>query len=300
MRSLPENLFILPFDHRGSFEKDLFGITGRQPTLDETVEISRYKRIIFNGFRQAITDGIPKDKAGILVDEQFGSDILRDAKRDGYLTACSVEKSGQEEFEFEYGSDFKKHIFDIGPDFVKVLVRYNPRGNNAANLRQVEHLQILSKFCNENKFQFMFELLVPATAEQLAHIDSNSRLYDIELRPQLMVDAIRELQSHGVEPDLWKVEGLTKKVDYEKIVQQAQSNKRSRARLIVLGRGENRETIKQWLSTAASTSGFIGFAVGRTVWESTLKEFKAGKFSMDDAILDISKTFRLFCDLWMK
>jgi myo-inositol catabolism protein IolC len=294
-----DEFFFLPFDHRGSFEKDFFGIIRREPTKKETSEISHYKKMIYDGFKQAILDGVPKEKAGILVDEQFGTEILLDAKKNGYWTACSVEKSGQNEFDFEYGVDFKKHILHIHPDFVKVLVRYNPEGDAEANHQQTDRLKTLSDFCNENGFNFMFELLVPATPSQLAQVNNDLKRYDSELRPSLMVLAIKEIQTQGIEPAIWKVEGVTTTEDYKEIVKQARSNARDHVGLIVLGRGEDRETIKQWLSTAAMTSGFIGFAIGRTVWEDTLKKFKNSKISSNEASMEIAKNFKSFCDLWM-
>ena len=118
-------LYVLPFDHRGTFQKNMFGWTG--PVTDEqTAKIAAMKRVIYDGFQAALAGGVPRAKAGILVDEQFGADILRDAARHGYFTACPAEKSGQDEFDFEYGDDFARHIDTFRPTFCKVLVRYNP------------------------------------------------------------------------------------------------------------------------------------------------------------------------------
>ena len=292
--------FFLPFDHRGSFKKDFFGIIGREPTITEANEISGYKKIIYDGFKQAILDGVPKEKAGILVDEEFGKEILIDAKANGYLTACSVEKSGQKEFDFEYGADFKKHILSVSPDFVKVLVRYNPGGDAEVNHLQTTRLKLLSDFCNENGFKFMFELLVPATPSQMIHVDDDIGRYDREVRPNLMIEAIKEIQKQGVEPQIWKVEGSTSEADYQKIVSQARANSRDHVGLIILGRGEDRKTINLWLTTAASTKGFIGFAIGRTVWQETLRKYKDSTISSNEAVLEIAKNFKIFCDLWIE
>ena len=296
---LTDDLFLLPFDHRSSFEKELFGISGRSPTVQESAEITRYKRIIYDGFIQAVSSGISKKNAGILVDEQFGSEILRDSKTHGYLTACCVEKSGQEDFDFEYGTGFKEHIFQVQPDFVKVLVRYNPDGNAQTNELQAKRLKTLSQFCHKNDLRFLFELLVPATPAQLAQLDGDPYRYDRELRPTLMVKTLKELQTCGVEPDIWKVEGLHTTADYAKIVEQARINGRNDVALIVLGRGEDKETIKKWLSLAAQVPGFHGFAIGRTVWENPLKKVKQGRISASDASKIIAAEYRFFCNLWI-
>ncbi len=294
------DLFIMPFDHRGSFQEKLFGIKGRQPTPAETQEIASYKMVIFEGFKKAIADGVPRDKAGILVDEQFGSEILKEAKNMGFMTACPAEKSGQDEFDFEYGAEFGAHINKFGPTFVKVLVRYNPQGDTTLNQRQSERLKRLSDYCHSHQIKYMFELLVPATSEQLASVGGDTGRYDKELRPSLMAQAMKQLQDFGVEPDVWKLEGIETAEDSRKVADQARQDGRNNVGVIVLGRGENAEKVKHWLSTAAKTPGLIGFAVGRTIFWEPLKGLKDGKHSRQDAINQVSQNYKAFCDLWVK
>src|SRR5215510_14602701 len=138
-------LYILPFDHRGSFQTKMFGWKGAL-TPEQTAEIAAAKQVIYDAFKAAVQDGVPEAKAGILVDEQFGSAILHDATAHHYTTACSAEKSGQDEFDFEYGEDFAKHIEAIRPTFTKVLVRYNPEGDGTPNARQAARLKRLSDY----------------------------------------------------------------------------------------------------------------------------------------------------------
>ncbi len=288
----------MPFDHRGSFQEKLFGIKGRQPTAEETLEIAGYKRIIYEGFKKAVDAGAPKDKAGILVDEQFGSEILNDAKANGFMTACPAEKSGQDEFDFEYGAEFGAHINKFGPTFVKVLVRYNPQGDTILNQRQSERLKKLSEYTQTHSLKFMFELLVPASPEQLTSVGGDVSRYDKELRPALMAQAMKQLQDFGVEPDVWKLEGIETPEDSKKVAAQARLGGRTHVGVIVLGRGENAEKVKHWLSTAAKVPGLIGFAVGRTIFWEPLKSLKDGKQSREQAIDQIAENYKGFCDLW--
>src|SRR5260221_8098889 len=212
-RGYDRPLYILPFDHRGSFQTKLFG--WRPPlSAAQTAEIASAKQIIYDGFQAALGAGVPKEKAGVLVDEQFGAAILHEAAAKGIVTACPAEKSGQDEFDFEYGEDFARHIQAFDPTFCKVLVRYNPEGDRVLNQRQAGRLKRLSDYlAAENRSRFMFELLVPAEKAQLDKIGGDKKAYDLELRPRLMVEAIRELQDAGVDPDLWKVEGLNPRED---------------------------------------------------------------------------------------
>jgi myo-inositol catabolism protein IolC len=129
-------------------------------TTDQRQAVIGSKRVIYDGFRQAILRGVPSAFAGILVDEEFGGDILIDASGNGYVTALSTEKSGSPEFEFEYGDAFAQHIEIFRPTFAKALVRFNPEGDAALNERQTTRLKRLSDYCRRAGQKFMFELLV--------------------------------------------------------------------------------------------------------------------------------------------
>jgi myo-inositol catabolism protein IolC len=291
-------MYILPFDHRSSFELKMFG-WGEDLTPEQTAEIAAVKQVIYDGFKAAIEAGAPKEKAGILVDEQFGAAILRDAAARGYMFAYSVEKSGQEEFEFEYGDDFAKHIEAFNPTFCKVLVRYNPEGDQALNRRQVARLKRLSEYlCAESPSLFMFELLVPAENAQLDRVKGDKKKYDLELRPGLMVRTIHEVQDAGIEPDVWKVEGLDRREDCEKIVAAARRGDRNKVGCIVLGRGEDDEKAREWLTTAASVPGFIGFAVGRTIFWNPLVDLRAKTITREAAVHEIARRYRKFVDIF--
>src|SRR5579864_4035372 len=256
-------LYLLPFDHRASYISGLFG--WKEPlNVEQIVTIANSKQVIYAGFQRAIADQIPKDRVGLLVDEEFGAAILRDAASRGYITAVSVEKSGQEEFEFAYGEDFAQHIEAFQPTFAKVLVRYNPEGEAALNQRQAARLNRLSDYLHRAQRLFMFELLVPAESAQLEQVDGDKSAYDLQLRPRLMAQAMQALQDAGVEPDVWKVEGLDRQEDAVKVVEVARRGGRDTVGLIVLGRGAERDRVIHWLKTAARVAGFIGFAVGRT------------------------------------
>ncbi|HEY1986886.1 MAG TPA: DUF2090 domain-containing protein [Terracidiphilus sp.] len=294
-RGFDRPLYIQPFDHRGSFETGMFGWHG-ELTAEQTAKISDAKQVIYEGFKAAKVDPA---KTGILVDEQFGAAILRDAQAHGYQTACPAEKSGQEEFDFEYGEDFAAHIEAFRPTFCKVLVRYNPEGDAETNRRQAAKLAKLSEYLqNANRSLFMFELLVPAEKAQLEQFKGDKKAYDLELRPRLMVDTIHALQEAGVEPDVWKIEGLDRREDCEKIVVAARRDGREQVGCIVLGRGENEEKVREWLTTAASVKGFIGFAVGRTDFWDPLVAWRDSKITREEAARRIASRYLEFVSIY--
>jgi myo-inositol catabolism protein IolC len=297
-RGYDQTLYFLPFDHRASFETKMFG-WNPPLTEDQTAQVAAAKRVIYDGFKAAVSGGIRKESAAILVDEEFGAAILRDAASEGFLYAAAAEKSGQEEFEFEYGEDFAAHIDAFAPTFSKVLVRYNPEGDRELNLRQAQRLKTISNYLEEGgRSRFLFELLVPAEKAQLDAVKGDKRAYDLEVRPNLMVGAIEELQAAGVEPDIWKVEGLDQREDCQRIVAAARSGGRDRVSCIVLGRGENDQHVKVWLETAASVPGFIGFAVGRTDFWDPLVALRAGRMTRDQAQAEIARRYRAFVDIF--
>ena len=297
-RGYDRPLYVQPFDHRGSFQSGLFG--WKAPLSDaQTAEIAASKRIIYDGYLAALAAGAPKDKSAILVDEQFGGAILRDAKAAGIVTACPAEKSGQEEFDFEYGEDFAHHIETFDPTFCKVLVRYNPEGDRALNQHQAARLKRLSDYlAGAKRSRFMFELLVPAEKAQLDALKGDKKAYDLQVRPRLMVQAIRELQAAGVEPDLWKIEGLDRHEDCQAIVATARAGGRDHVGCIVLGRGEDDQKVREWLGVAAKVPGFVDFAVGRTDFWSPLVDWRAGKATRDQAVDRIASRYREFVDLF--
>jgi myo-inositol catabolism protein IolC len=292
-----KEVLILAFDHRSSFTEKLFGIKNRKPTNAEKKEIEEYKRTIFLGFRQAVEKSVPREIAGLLVDEEFGADILREAKKNGFTFAMPVEKSGQDEFDFEYGNDYAKHIEEFDPTFVKVLVRYNPAGDKVGNQRQLQRLKTLSDYLNRKSKPFLFELIVPATAQQLADAKGSKETYDQAIRPKLMVESLKEIQDAGVEPSVWKLEGVDNPNDAKTIVSQAQSGGR-KVGVITLGRGESKEKVQEWLAVGAKIPGIIGFAVGRTIFWEPLAERKAGNISKDEAVGKIAANYADFVKLW--
>jgi myo-inositol catabolism protein IolC len=297
-RGYDRPLYVQPFDHRGSFETKMFG--WQSPLSDaQTAEIAAAKRVIYDGFLAALAGGVPKEKAAILVDEQFGAAILRDAAANNIATACPAEKSGQHEFAFEYGEDFARHIEAFDPTFCKVLVRYNPEGDGALNKRQAARLKRLSDFlASRGRSRFMFELIVPAEKVQLDRLGGDKKAYDLELRPRLMIEAIQELQDRGVEPDIWKLEGLDRREDCERIVAAARAGLRHTVGCIVLGRGEDDRKVREWLSVAATVPGYIGFAIGRTVFWDPLVAWRSKQATREETVAEIARRYREFVDLF--
>jgi myo-inositol catabolism protein IolC len=293
-------LFILAFDHRGSFQKKMFGIEG-DPSEEQTQTISDAKHLIFEGMLAAAEKGLDEEASGVLVDEQFGGDIPSQAKEKDFKLAMPVEKSGQNEFDFQYGDDFGAHIEQFDPAFSKVLVRYNPDGDAEMNKRQRERLKRLADWLHENDRKFLFELLVPAEDSQLEQVGGDSDRYDTELRPELMRRAIEEIQDFGIEVDIWKIEGVDERSDCEMLAEQTRRGEgREGVVCVVLGRGASDDKVDQWLRAGAPVEGYVGFAIGRSIWWDALKGFLDESISREDAAQQIADNYLRFVRVYQE
>lgn len=290
-------LYILAFDHRGSFVKKFFGIAG-QPTAEDTARIADAKSVIFEGARRALAGGVSPEASGVLVDEQFGAQVAREARADGITLAMPVEKSGQDEFDFDYDDAFGEHIEAFDPNFSKVLVRWNPEGDADMNRRQGERLRRLGEWLHDHDRKYLFELLVPAEAAQLESVGGDTGRYDRELRPRLMRDAMAALQAAGVEPDIWKIEGVDTREDCEMLSAQARVDGRDGVACVVLGRGADDAAVDHWLRVGKGVPGYLGFAIGRSIWWEPLQGFVAGNMDRSAAAEAIGRNYRRFIDVY--
>jgi myo-inositol catabolism protein IolC len=270
--SVCRKLYILAIDHRGSFEK----MVGRD--LEVILEA---KRLVWRGFLDALANGAPRGAAGLLIDEQYGARIAREAREQGVVFAMPVEKTGRDEFEFEHGDDFAGAIEEYDPTYAKALVRYNPGGDDALNRRQAVRLRRLSDWLRAHDRRLLFELLVPPLDEQLRTVGGSRARYDSEVRPELMMRAIEALQDAGVEPDLWKIEGVDEREACRAIARTARRDGRDGVGCLVLGRGASAGRVDDWLRAGAGVDGYAGFAVGRSIFADAVFAFSADPAGFD-------------------
>jgi myo-inositol catabolism protein IolC len=290
-------LYILAFDHRGSFQKKFFGIDG-EPDPEQTAIIADAKHLIFEALLRAVSSGADPSLTGVLVDEQFGSTVPAEAREKGLKLAMPAERSGQKLFDFQYGDDFGAHIERFDPNFTKVLVRYNPEGDPGENREQLGRLKRLSDWLKEHDRKFLFELLVPAEESHLEAVQGDPDRYDTELRPGLMRSAIAEIQDGGIEVDVWKIEGVDERSDCEMLVAQARAGGREGVVCVVLGRGADDAKVDHWLAQAAPVEGFVGFAIGRSIWWDPLKAYVDGKIERAAGARKIADNYLRFVEVY--
>jgi len=298
MKGYSENLYILAFDHRGTITKGLLGVEGREPTEEEANKVSKMKQIIFDGFLKANESGITDGDPAILVDETFGLEIQQKAKEMNVKFAAPVEKSGQKVFDFEYGDQFGEKINEVGADFVKILVRWNPDDDEETRETQGRRIKELSDWLSENNKKFLLEFLVPATEEQLASVENDQARYDSEIRPKLAVKVVEEMRERGADPDIWKIEGLDTTEDCEKVAAAIKTGDRENVMAVVLGRGASDEKVNEWLRAGSSVDGYRGFAIGRSIFWNALKGFHEGEKTREEAVSEIAESYLGFLSVY--
>jgi len=298
MKGYSEDLYILAFDHRGTLTKGLLGVEGREPTEEEANKVSEMKQIIFDGFLKAKESGIAGGDPAILVDETFGLEVQEKAKQMNIKFAAPVEKSGQKVFDFEYGDQFGEKINEVGADFVKILVRWNPDDDEETRETQGSRIKELSDWLSENGKKFLLEFLVPATEEQLASVENDQARYDSEIRPKLAVKVVEEMRERGADPDIWKIEGLDTSEDCEKVAAAIKTGDRENVMAVVLGRGASDEKVNEWLRAGSSVDGYRGFAIGRSIFWNALKGFHEGEKTREEAVNEIAESYLGFLSIY--
>jgi myo-inositol catabolism protein IolC len=287
-------LLILADDHRDSLEKELYKLTAA-PTALEAARIRADKMLVYEALVEA-TKRLPDSaQAGILVDEEYGSAVAELAAKSNGLINLSMplEASGKDWFEFAYGEDWKAHALYFDADHAKVLIRDHPSLSASDRLAQAERLASVSEWAIGARRHLIVELLVPATDDDLKSVDGDKKRYDDELRPRLTLEVIRYLQDHGANPAIWKVEGMDKAADAAAVAELAGRDGRS-ADCIVLGRHASKEDLDLWLDVAAALPGYVGFAIGRSIWWDPLSDHFAGTIAAAVAQQRITDNYLYF------
>ncbi len=277
-------------DHRASFGKSLFGVVGDRPDQDQRAAMEAAKRLIYAGLAHA-RGQLPGGRAGVLVDERYGQAVIDAAHSDGVILAVPVEHSGRDWFELEWGQDWLEHVASSRPDFAKVLVRDNPAFPAEQRAQQLRALREVSDALDSVGVPLLYELLVPATDEQRAAAGPETDAYDREVRPGLVRQVISDNQAAGVEPAIWKVEGLETTEAARAVVNQIRAGGRNDVRAIVLGRDAPAARLDHWLAVAAPVDGFVGFAIGRSIWEDPIADLSSGKADEDETTGQIAERY---------
>jgi myo-inositol catabolism protein IolC len=291
MTNTDRALLILADDHRDSLEKQLYRLTAA-PTAEQAARIRADKMLVYEALVDATTRLPETAQAGILVDEAYGAEVAKlAASSNGRINlSMPIEASGKDWFEFAYGEGWRTHAESFATNHAKVLIRDNPSLSVPDRLQQAERLKVVSAWAAETNHHLIVELLVPATDQDLKSVDGDKKRYDDELRPKLTLAVIEFLQDHGADPAIWKVEGMDRTEDAAAVAELARRGGRT-ADCIVLGRHASKDDLDRWLQIAAPLPGYVGFAIGRSIWWDPLADHLAGTIDADVAKARIADNY---------
>jgi len=288
-------LLILAMDHRDSLERELYRLTA-PPTPSEAARIAADKLLVYRALLDAAAQLPASARAGVLVDEQYGASVAELAQHVPTLDlAMPIEASGHPWFQFAFADDWRRHAEFFTTGNSKVLIRDNPGLKASDRHAQMAAVSRVSTWAREAGRPLIVELLVPPTPADLASVGGDAARYDAELRPQLTVQVIHDLQDAGVEPALWKVEGLDATADARAVARAARRGGRD-ARCIVLGRHAPADRLDRWLDAAAPVPDFVGFAIGRSIWWDALSDLLAGSITEAEAQTRIATAYLSFAN----
>jgi 5-dehydro-2-deoxygluconokinase len=268
-------LFILPFDHRSGFAKEIFGKTYPLKGKD-VVEAKALKMIIWEAVQLAFDEASEAGTPGILVDEELGSQVISEAKAKNVVHIVSTENSGAT-LEFIHGDKFGEALLTVKPTYAKVLVRYNVC-EEKVNAPQREKMKQLADFCIENSIPLILEVLTTATPTN----------------PGPVIAAVTELLDHKIIPAIWKLEGFSTVEAWHKLAEA------TNIPVIMLGRNASIAEVDSWTKAAAQSGVVSGFAIGRTIFLDPLKQYHNEEISRANAVKEIAKNYLHFIDVWKR
>ena len=269
-------LQVLAFDHRTQFEDSCK--QHNQPTS----RITEFKSLVFEGFKKVATER-PDLPLALLVDPQYGADILQDSAYASYSVGAPIEQAGSYPVEWLCGEELHEHLLSRPSEwFIKVLWHYHTDLPAAEKERQLIQLKRLEEICQLLDRRLMLELILPAHLSQ----DGNA-----------MADAIDEVYEAQITPFWWKIMALDTKMEWQHVTA-ALDRHDSEAGIIVLGKNAPLETFPAWFKTLRSTPHTCGFAIGRSIFWKPWESFISGSMAPDEIPSIIEKNYVAVLEMW--
>ena len=269
-------LQVLAFDHRTQFEDSCK--QHNQPTS----RITEFKSLVFEGFKKVATER-PDLPLALLVDPQYGADILQDSAYASYSVGAPIEQAGSYPVEWLCGEELHEHLLSRPSEwFIKVLWHYHTDLPAAEKERQLIQLKRLEEICQLLDRRLMLELILPA------HLSQDGTA---------MAAAIEEVYEAQITPFWWKIMALDTKMEWQQVTD-ALDRHDSEAGIIVLGKNAPLEKFPAWFKTLRSTPHTCGFAIGRSIFWKPWESFISGSMAPNEIPSIIEKNYVAVLEMW--
>ncbi|MEN2741639.1 DUF2090 domain-containing protein [Microbacterium sp. X-17] len=262
-------ILMAAFDHAAEFHEAASG--GLSEPGQSVAQTTRAKELVFEGIRQAVDAGVPREHAAVLLDDKYAQGLMSRAREAGIAFSIPVD-SPTGHVVLQPG--WQDILLRNQPDWAKPLLFLNVEGDAIDNHRQLESTLVLQRWLQEHGGQLLVEILIPPEPAQLDRVGGDLSRYRLELIPDLVVAAMESVQQAGIRPNLWKVEAAASVDGARKIGQAAVA---SGVDCLILGSGESLETVGDWLAVGKTIPGYRGFAVGRTIWQEPVETWAHDK-----------------------
>lgn len=266
---------VFAFDHRSQLEA-IEGATAEK--------IGRFKNLCLDA-ALSVADGQPG--YGVLCDNRLGRDALNRAAGTGLWLGRPVEWPGSRPLtlEPELGADLGGLREWPRTQVVKCLCFAHPDDAGEVWDAQIGTVSRLFTAARRNGLEFLLEVIPSkvAPADDAATPEVIQRFYDA-----------------GVYPDWWKLEPFKTGMAWKNAAAAIERNDPRTRGIVVLGLDAPAEELAASFELAARQPLVKGFAVGRTTFGQTARDWMAGKVDDAEAVRTMSGNYRNLCQVWDK
>jgi len=268
-------LMALAIDHRLQLEE----LPGATPD-----KIAAFKRLAVKAATK-VARGRPG--YGMLLDDKYGRDALFDAGDAGNLwIAKPIELPGSRPLRFEFSQDLGSRLVDWPVDHcIKVLCFYRPDDPAALKAEQVDKL----RQAYDAARKVGRELLIEIIAGKHGALDDRT-----------VATALSELYAAGLKPDWWKLEPQASRRAWAEIDRVIEANDPYCRGVVLLGLDAPQDVLEQGFAAARGARTVKGFAVGRTIFGETARNWLAGRVSDEQAVSEMARRFESLTETWQR
>ena len=269
------DLAVLAVDHRSQLEA-LAAETGA-----EAGKIAEFKQIALEALDEFADTDV---SLGILVDGRHGMRTLEATGDRTYWVGRPIEVPGSCPVEFDTSRDIGSELVTWPKNHVvKCLCFYHV--DDPPELRAVQDSRVSDLFsaCRTTDHEFLLEIIC-----------SNKNRDGRGVTAKVM----RHFYGIGVFPDWWKLESQPSEKDWQEIAAVIEEHDSTCRGILVLGLAAPEDELVEGLKTAARIPSVKGFAIGRTIFYETARDFFKRLIDKDMARRELHDRFHRFVSAW--